>query len=105
MSDLIERLKKGTKHQVWVMVDETADEIERLTAELHASKEGIKAYYKHRCKLEARIKVLEDVLILRGEHGEACTSRDLSDRGISFVRHDWPCDCGLREAIAAADQE
>ena len=32
MSDMIERLRKGTEHQVWVMVDETVDEIKRLTA-------------------------------------------------------------------------
>ena len=46
-----------------------------------------------------RIKKLEVALILHGEHSETCASRDLSDRGISFARHDWPCDCGLREAL------
>ena len=33
MSDLIERLRKGDEHEVWVLVDETVDEIERLETE------------------------------------------------------------------------
>jgi len=50
-------------------------------------------------KARATIERLEGALRKCGVHTEACSSRDVSDRGISFVRHDWPCDCGLREAL------
>jgi hypothetical protein len=46
-----------------------------------------------------RIEELETVLKKCGQHTEACACRDLSDRGTSFPRHDWPCDCGLRVAL------
>jgi hypothetical protein len=45
------------------------------------------------------IEKLETVLKKCGQHTEACACRDLSDRGTSFPRHDWPCDCGLRVAL------
>lgn len=41
MSDLIERLKKGTEHQVWVLVDETVDEVKRLTNELREARAAL----------------------------------------------------------------
>jgi len=56
-------------------------------------------------EIEAENERLRAALQKCGIHTEACACRDVSDRGISFVRHDWPCDCGLRAALEKTDDK
>ena len=66
----------------WVIEWQAADEIERL---------------------QARIAKLESALTRYATHDAGCVCEDLMDSGDIFYRHDWPCSCGYREAIAAAE--
>jgi hypothetical protein len=54
-------------------------------------------------RLEARVAELEGALIRYGEHEPECGKWDKMDSGQLFARHDWPCTCGLEQALGGRD--
>lgn len=51
-------------------------------------------------KRDDEIERLRAALQLHGTHTTECAKWDKMDSGQLFMRHDWPCSCGLEEALA-----
>jgi hypothetical protein len=55
-------------------------------------------------RLVKRIAELERVLQIHGVHVTECAKWDKMDSGQLFLRHDWPCSCGLEAALQEDDK-
>jgi hypothetical protein len=133
MTDLIERLRgKYLAPDHELLLWEAADELERLTAalddHLHEAlyQKQVKELQERIAELEKsielsgtisnyaqetiesaqrkRIAELERVLQIHGVHVTECAKWDKMDSGQLFLRHDWPCSCGLEAALQEDDK-
>jgi hypothetical protein len=97
----IERENKNCKAAVVLAKEWIAEkdaEIERLNGLVALQKKDMKVAMDENAKLRA-------ALILHGVHEAGCAKWDKMDCGQLFVRHDWPCSCGLEAALKETDDE
>ena len=52
---------------------------------------------------DKRIEELKAALHTYGRHHRTCSKWDELDIGTSFIRTNWPCDCGLRKALGEGE--
>ena len=59
---------------------------------------------EHLFGFEVRYEAADEIehltkLLRLADHAPGCSCLDKMDSGSPFPRHDWPCSCGLREAL------